>query len=146
MKNLMIKCLLIFLISCNVQSQEEKLIFNFIAACKDKNIEIPVIKDKYICEGKQHTEAKATLDKFLTDGIASIRKELQSKDLSKLKIIKATNDKEVQKEFVITDFSKVFILKENKKIVLYFLIENDRIAALSVLNKGGIKNFIILCN
>jgi hypothetical protein len=146
MKFLMIKWLMIFLVYSFAQSQERKLILNFISSCKDKNIEITSIRDKYICKNKDITDKKIALDKFIEEGIFSIRTIMQSKDLSKLKIVKATDDKVVQKEFLTTDFSKTFILKENNKIILYFLIENDKIIAFNVMDKGGIKTFLILCN
>ncbi|MDX6182051.1 hypothetical protein SGQ44_14105 [Flavobacterium sp. Fl-77] len=146
MKFLMIPFLMIFLISCNVRGQEDKLIRNFITSCKDKNIELATVREQYICENKDNVDKKTALDKFIEDGISSIREEIQSKDLSKLSIVKASNDIKVQKEFLETDFSKIFVLKEKQKILFYFLIENDKITAFNVLNKGGIKVFIKLCN
>lgn len=147
MKILMINFLIIFFISCNIQSQEKKLIFDFLASCKDENIEITSIKEKYICGNKNNTEKKAALDKFIEDGISLIRKEMQSKDLSKLKILQVANEaQEVKKEFINEDFSKVFVLKDEENSIQYFLIENGKINAFMAMNKGGIKVFLLLCD
>jgi hypothetical protein len=147
MKYLIMKCLIIFLISCNIQSQEKKLIFDFLASCKDENIEITSIKEKYICENKNDKEKKAASDKFIEDGISLVRKEMQSRDLSKLKILQVANEaQEVKKEFINEDFSKVFVLKDGENSIQYFLIENGKINAFMAMNKGGIKVFLLLCN
>lgn len=143
----MIKCLIIFLISCNIQSQEKKLIFDFLTSCKNENIEITSIKEKYICENKNDAAKKAALDKFIEDGISFVRKKMQSRDLSKLKILQVANEaQEVKKVFINEDFSKVFVLKDGEKILEYFLIENGKINAFTTMNKGGIKVFLLLCN
>lgn len=147
MKYLIIKCLIIFLTSFNIQSQEKKLIFDFLASCKDGNIEITSIKEKYICENKSNTAKKEDSDKFIEDCISSVRKEMQSKDLSKLKILQVANEaQEVKKEFINEDFSKVFVLKDGENSIQYFLIENGKISAFMAMNKGGIKVFVMLCN
>lgn len=147
MKILMINCLIIFFISCNIQSQEKKLIFDFLASCKDENIEITSIKEKYICGNKNDKEKKAALDKFIEDGISFIRKKMKSKDLSKLKILQVANEaQEVKKEFINEDFSKVFVLKDGENSIQYFLIENGKINAFMAMNKGGIKVFLLLCD
>ncbi|MEO6174426.1 MAG: hypothetical protein ABIP27_04660 [Flavobacterium circumlabens] len=147
MKYLIIKCLIIFLISCNIQSQEKKLILDFLTSCKDENIEITSIKDKYICENKSNTAKKEDSDKFIEYGISLIRKEMQSKDLSKLKILQVANEAtEVKKEFINEDFSKVFVLKDGENSIQYFLIENGKINAFMAMNKGGTKIFMTLCN
>ncbi|MRX41093.1 hypothetical protein GJU43_17545 [Flavobacterium sp. LC2016-23] len=147
MKYLIIKCLIISLISCNIQSQEKKIIFDFLASCKDENIEITSIKEKYICENKSNTAKKEDSDKFIEYSISLVRKEMQSKDLSKLKILHVANEaQEVKKEFINEDFSKVFVLKDGEKIIEYFLIENGKINAFTTMKKGSIKVFIILCN
>ncbi len=73
MKFIMIKCLIIFLVCFNVQSQEEKLILNFVSACKNQNTEIGAIKYNYICENKDNPEAKAALDKYIEERILSER-------------------------------------------------------------------------
>lgn len=147
MKYLIFNCLMIFLISCNIQSQEKKLIFDFLTSCKDENIKISSIKDKYICENKNNTEAKAALDKFIEDGISVIRKAMQSRDLSSLKILNTTDEAaEVQEEFINEDFSKVFVLKDGENSIQYFLVENEKISAFMAMNKGSIKVFLLLCN
>ena len=137
---------MVFLVSFTVQSQEEKLILSFISLCKDEKVKIPVIKDKFICNIKSSVETNVTLDEYIEQCISLIRKEIKDKDLSKLEIVGAVNDKEVQKEFAETDFSKIFVLKEKKKILRYFLVENHKIKAFTVLNKSGFKTFLILCN
>ncbi|OXA79069.1 hypothetical protein B0A65_11005 [Flavobacterium frigidimaris] len=136
---------LIFLLSFNIQNKEEKLIVNFLNSCQDKNIKMTSIKEQYICQTENNKELKTDLDKFINDQILELRKELQTKDISNLKIVNAANDAEVKKEFLTEDASNIFVLKEGQKNSHYFLIENGKIASFSVMNKGRIKIFLLLC-
>ncbi|SDY80852.1 hypothetical protein SAMN05444397_102306 [Flavobacterium aquidurense] len=103
------------------------------------------IKEQYICQTENNKELKTDLDKFINDQILELRKELQTKDISNLKIVNAANDAEVKKEFLTEDASNIFVLKEGQKNSHYFLIENGKIASFSVMNKGRIKIFLLLC-
>lgn len=53
---------MIFLLCSNIQSQskEEKLVLDFLSACKDENIDMRLIKEKYLCKSKDMTKEQAT--------------------------------------------------------------------------------------
>ncbi|MFH6994231.1 hypothetical protein [Flavobacterium sp. FlaQc-48] len=137
---------LIFLFGCTIQNQDEKLILDFVISCKDKKANPELLRNKYFCKSKNTKVNQGALNKFIEDQISELCNEMQSQDLAALKLSRADEDPEVKKEFLNEDFSKVFILKAGQKNVRYFLINNGKIASFIVMNKGGIKSFMPLCN
>lgn len=146
MKYQFIKSLIVFIISYTVQSQDKKTISDYVYSCKNTEITVNSIKHKYLCEIENNTENKNEITKIINESILHLRNELQSKDISKLTILNAKEDTELQKKFLEQDFSKIFVLKEGSKVIQYFLMENNRIISLNTLNKGGLRSFMILCN
>lgn len=148
MKYLIFNCLILLVFNSDIQGKEEKRILEFAASCKNMKISLTSIKEDYLCKinNKAKGKDKRDVEKFLDEIINHFRKELQYKDLSNLHIINVANDPEVQNEFLSEDLSHYFVLKYENKVVQYFLMENNEIKSLIVLDKGGIKNFIILCN
>ena len=146
MKFLILNCLFVFLWSTAVQSQNEKIILDFVSLCKDKNVKFDFIKEKYLCTIKADFKKLDEINKFLDENLNHLREELKSKDIQKLTIISAEKDKAVQKEFFETDFSKIFVLKDDSKIIQYFLMDKNEIKSFLVLDKSGIKFFVGLCD